>query len=168
MNKIINEMEQLLLKYKHGNGNDIYEQGKQEKKNESHTFVLNLSERLNLRSSNKLVTFQNLSIYYQWKNIRKIYKNNNFKIIAPAWNDGFKLSNSCYSVSNIQDYIQYLIKKHETITTIPPIHVYINRINKRLVFKIEDGYELGLQTPKIMKLFGSTKIINNQNNKRRV
>ena len=86
MNKIINEMEQLLLKYKHGNGNDIYEQGKQEKKNESHTFVLNLSERLNLRSSNKLVTFQNLSIYYQWKNIRKIYKNNNFKIIAPAWN----------------------------------------------------------------------------------
>ena len=71
-------------------------------------------------------------------------------------------------MSNIQDYIQYLIKKHETITTIPPIHVYINRINERLVFKIEDGYELGLQTPKIMKLFGSTKIINSQNNKRRV
>ena len=89
----------------------IFMNRENKKKNESHTFVLNLSERLNLRSSNKLVTFQNLSIYYQSKNIRKIYKNNNFKIIAPAWNDGFELSDSCYSVSDIQDYIQYFIKK---------------------------------------------------------
>ena len=47
----------------------------------------------------------------------------------------------------IQDYIEYIIKKHETLTAIPPIHVYINRINNRLVFKIKDGYKLGLQTP---------------------
>ena len=63
-------------------------------------------------------------------------------------------------MSDIQDYIEYFIKKHETITAIPPIHVYINRINKRLVFKLEDGYKL-----KIMKLFGSTKKINRQNKK---
>ena len=49
------------------------------------------------------------------------------------------------------------MKKHETLTTIPPIRVYINRINNRLVFKIKDGYKLKLQTPETMKLFGSTK-----------
>ena len=62
-----------------------------------------------------------------------------------------------YSVSDIQDYTEYIIKKHETLTTIPPIHVYINRINDKLMFKIKDGYKLELQTPKTMKLFGSTK-----------
>ena len=37
------------------------------------------------------------------------------------------------------------------------MHVYINIINNRLVFKIKDGYKLELQTPETMKLFGSTK-----------
>ena len=46
------------------------------KTNEPHKFVLNLSQRLNLRSSNKHVALQKLSIYYTWKNIRKLYKNN--------------------------------------------------------------------------------------------
>ena len=55
--------------------------------------------------------------------------------------------------------MEYIIKKHETLTTIPPIHVYINRINNRLVFKIKDGYKLELQTTETMKLFGSTKKI---------
>ena len=62
-----------------------------------------------------------------------------------------------YSVSDIQDYIEYIIKKLETLTTNPPIHIYINRINNRLVFKIKDGYKLELQTPETIKLFGSTK-----------
>ena len=48
-------------------------------------------------------------------------------------------------------------KKHETLTEIPLMHVYINIINNRLVFKIKDGYKLELQTPETMKLFGSTK-----------
>ena len=60
-------------------------------------------------------------------------------------------------MSDIQDYIAYIIKKHETLTAIPPIHVYINRTNKRLVFKVKDGYKLELQTPKRIKLIGSTK-----------
>ena len=70
-------------------------------------------------------------------------------------------------MSDIQDYIKYIIKKHETLTTIPPIHVYINRINHRLVFKIKDGYKLELQTPETMKLFGSTQKINRRNKKQR-
>ena len=60
-------------------------------------------------------------------------------------------------MSDIQDYIEYIIKNHQTLTTVPPIHVYIYRINNRLMFKIKDGYKLELQISKIMKLFGSTK-----------
>ena len=60
-------------------------------------------------------------------------------------------------MSDIQNYIEYFIKKHETLTTIPPIHVYINRINNRLVFKVKHGYKLELQTPEMMMIFGSTK-----------
>ena len=62
-----------------------------------------------------------------------------------------------YSVSDIQDYIEFIIIKQETLTTIPPIYVYINRINNRLVFKIKVGYKLELQILDTMKLFGSTK-----------
>ena len=94
------------------------------KTNEPHKFVLNLSQRLNLKSSAKHVGLQNLSIYYTWKNITKQHKNNKLKIIAP---------DCSYSVSDIQDYIEYIIKEHETLTTIPPIHIYINKINNRLV-----------------------------------
>ena len=60
-------------------------------------------------------------------------------------------------MSDIQDYIEYIIKKHDTLSTNPFIHVYINKINNRLVFKIKDRYKLELQTPETMKLFGSTK-----------
>ena len=62
-----------------------------------------------------------------------------------------------YSVSDIQDYIEYIIKKLETLPINPPINIYINRINSTLVFKIKDGYKLELKTPETMKLFGSTK-----------
>ena len=60
-------------------------------------------------------------------------------------------------MSDIQDYIEYIIKKHETFTTIPRIHVYAIRINNILVFKIKGEYKLKFQIPETMKLFGSTK-----------
>ena len=110
-----------------------------------------------LISSNKHLALQNLSIYYTWKNIRKQYKNNKLKITAPTWNDEFELPDGFYSVSDIQDYIEYIIKKSDAVTTIPPIHVYINRIHNRLLFKIKYGCKLELQTNETMKLFGSTK-----------
>ena len=59
-------------------------------------------------------------------------------------NDEFELPDGSYSVSDIQDYIEYIINKHEILTAILPIHVYINRINNRLVFKIKDGHMLEL------------------------
>ena len=68
-------------------------------------------------------------------------------MIVPTWNDEFELPDSSFLVSDIQDYIEYIINKHETLKINPPIHVYINRINNRLVFKIKDEYKLDLQTP---------------------
>ena len=127
------------------------------KMDEPHKFVLNLSQRLDLRSSDKYVAYENLSIYSAWKNIRKQYQNNKLQIIAPTWNDEFELPDGSYSLLDIQDYIEYIIKNHETLTAIPPIHFYINRINDRLMFEIKDDYKLELQTPETMKLFGSIK-----------
>ena len=83
---------------------------KHSKTNESYKFLLNLSQRLDLRGSNKHVALQKLSIYYTWKNIRKQYKNNKLKVIAPTWNDQFELPDGSYPVSDIQDYIEYIIK----------------------------------------------------------
>ena len=97
--------------------------------NELHQFVLNLPQRLHLRSSNKHVALQNLSIYYTWKKKKKKkkkikqYKKNKIKIIARTWIDEFELPDGLYSLSDIQDYIGYIVKKHEKLTTIPPIHV---------------------------------------------
>ena len=127
---------------------------KNSKTNESQQFFYNLSQRLNLRSSNKHVALQNLPIYYTWKNIRKQYKKKKLKILAPTGNE---LPDCSYSVSDIQYFTEYIIKKPETLTTFPPIHVYINRTNIRLVLKIKYGHKLELQTPETMKLFGSTK-----------
>ena len=61
----------------------------------------------------------------------KTFKNNKLKIIAPIWNDKFELPDGRYSVSHIQNYIEFIIKKHEPLTTIPPICVYVSRINNR-------------------------------------
>ena len=84
------------------------------KTNESHKYVINFPQNLDLRSSAKHVALQNLSLVYTWKNIRKQYKNNEIKIIAPKRNDEFELPNDSYSVSCIQDYINFIIKKHKT------------------------------------------------------
>ena len=89
-------------------------------------------------------------------------------MMAPTWNDEFELPDGSYFVSDIQDYIGYTIKKHETLATIPPIHVYINRIDNELVSKTKDGFKLDLQTPETMKLFGSTKLIDKTKNRQKV
>ena len=101
-------------------------------------------------------------LFLHLENIRKQYNNNKLKIIPPTYNDMFELLDGLYSMSDIQDYIEYTIKKHETLPTNPPIHSCINMINNRLVFKIKDGYKLELKTPEAMILFGSTKKLINK------
>ena len=127
------------------------------KTSEPHRFKLDLTDKLNLKNPNKNMALANLSIYYTWKNIKSEYNNNKFKISAPTWNDTFDLPDGSYSIDDIQDYFEFIIKKHETLTENPPIQIYPNKIKNRIVFKIKTGYKLELLTPETMRLLGSTK-----------
>ena len=101
-----------------------------------------------------------LSIYYTWKNVKSTYNNNDkFKISAPTWNETFDLPDGSYNISEIQDYIEYIIKKHETIGENAPILIYANAINNRIVFKTKTGDKLELLSEETMKLLGSTKVV---------
>ena len=129
------------------------------KTNEPHRFKLNLADKLNLKNPNKNISLVNLSIYCTWKNINSEYNNNKFKISAPTWNETFNLPDGSYTVDDIQDYLKFIIKKHETLTDNSPIKIYSNKIKNRIVFKIKTGYKLELLTPETMKLLGSRKSV---------
>ena len=141
---------------------------KNSKTNEPYRFKYDLIDKLDFKNSNKNIALGNLSIYYTWKNVKSTYNNNKFKISAPTWNETFDLPDGSYNISEIQDYIEYLIKKHETIGENAPILIYANTINNGMVFKIKSRYNLELLSKETMKLLGSTKDIidsdkNNQN-----
>ena len=76
-----------------------------------HVLVLNLTNKLDLRIGKKVIALSNLSIYDTWKNIKSSYNSNKFKISALKWNDEFELPDESYSVSDIQGYFEYILKK---------------------------------------------------------
>ena len=80
-----------------------------------HRLLLNLSNKANLRENDKyfFIKFQHILLL---KNIEKSSKNNLLKTYVPKWNDKFQLLDGSYSVSNIQHYFEYIIKKHEIVT----------------------------------------------------
>ena len=123
---------------------------------EPYILKLKLTDKLDLRIGEKVIALSNLSIYYTWKNIKSSY-NNKFKISAPTWNEEFTLPDGSYSVSDIQDYFEYILKKHRENTDKPSIQIYINKIENRITFKIKNEYTLELLTKETMKLLGSTK-----------
>ena len=108
---------------------------KKSKTNESHRFKYDLIDKLDLKNPNKNMALVNLSIYYTWKNVKSISNNNKFKISAPTWNDTFDLPDESYNIPEIQDYFEYIIKKHETIAKTAPILIYANNVVNRIVFK---------------------------------
>ena len=124
---------------------------------EYHVLVLKLADKLDLRRGQKSVALSNLSIYYTWKNVKSSYNNTSFKISAPTWSEEFKLPDGSYSISDIQDYFEYILKKHSENVDNPSIKIYINKIENRVTFKIKKGYYLELLTPETMKLFGNTE-----------
>ena len=91
--------------------------------NEPHRFKFNLADKLNLKNTSKNIALANLSIYYTWKNIKSEQNNNKFKISVPTWNDTFDLPDGFYSIDDIQDYFEYIIKNHETLTEDLPIEI---------------------------------------------
>ena len=128
---------------------------KNSKTSEPYRFKYNLIDKLDLRNPNRNLALANLSIYYTWKNIKSIYKNNKFKISAPTWSQKFDLPDGSYNIPEIQDYFEYIIKKHETIAETAPILIYANNITNRIVFKIKTGYKLELLSEETMKLLES-------------
>ena len=92
------------------------------------------------------------------KNKKKSYKNNKFKISAPTWTEEFELPDGSYSISDIQDYFEYIFKKYEEKTVNPSIRTFINKIENRITFKIKTEHYNELLLPETMKLLGSTKI----------
>ena len=131
------------------------------KTNESNKFIYRFTDKLNLKNPN--MALAKLSIYHTWKNIKPEYNNSKFKISASTCNDEFNLPDGSYSVSNIEGYFEYIIKKHETIADNPPLQIYVNKIKKRIVFKIKTRYKLELLTEETMQLLGSSKKVIDQN-----
>ena len=122
-----------------------------------HVLILKFTNKLDLRIGEKIIALSNLSIYYTWKNIKSSYNNNKFKISAPTWNDEFKLPDGSYSVSYIQDYFEYILRKHGEDINKPSVQIYVKKIENRVTFKIKNGYSLELVTPETMKSCGSTE-----------
>ena len=121
----------------------------------SNKFVYNFTDKLNLKNPNKNIALANLSICYTWKNVKSDYNNNKFKISAPTCSDTFDVPGGSYSIAALQNYFEYIIKKHETIADISPVLIYVNEINNRIVSKIKSGYKLELLSKETMRLLGS-------------
>ena len=135
-----------------------------DKTSEPRRFKLDLTDKLNLKNPNKNMALANLSIYYTWKNIKSEYNNNKFKISAPTWNETFDLPDVFYSIDDIQDYFEFIIKNYKTLTEDSAVEIYLNRIKNIIVFKIKTGYNLQLLTIRFneIKLLGSTKKVVDQ------
>ena len=127
------------------------------KTSKPHVLILKFANKLDLRIGEKIIALSNLSIYYTWKNTKSSYNNNKFKISTPIWNDKFELPDGSYSASDIQDYFEYILKKHGEDIDEPSVQLYVNNIENRVKFKIKNGYSLELLTSETMKLLGSTE-----------
>ena len=127
------------------------------KTSEPHALLRKLTDRLDLRRGEKNVALSTLRIYHRWKN--------KFEISAPTWRDKFELPDGSYSVSDIQDLFECILKKYNEKINDPSMKIYVNKIENRTTFKTKIRYYLDLLTPETMKLLGSTenKITKNKN-----
>ena len=91
-----------------------------------------------MRRGENRIALSNLNIYYTCKNIKSSYNNNKFKISAPTWNDEFELPDGSYSISDIQDYFEYILKKHGENIDNPSVKIYVNKTENRITFRIEN------------------------------
>ena len=90
----------------------IFMNSENSKISDLHRLLLNLLNNIDLKRRDKYAALSNLSIYYTWKNIH----------------EELELPVRSYSVSDIQDYFQYIFKKHGDKTDNPSIRLYLNKI----------------------------------------
>ena len=138
--------------------NTIFVNSRNSKTSDPHKLLLNLTDRIGLKGKDKYITLSNLSIYCTWRNIKKTHGNNKFRISAPTWNKEFELPDVSYSISDIQDYFEYILKKHGKKTVNPSLRIYINKVENRITFTIKTAYYLELLTPETMKLLAVQKL----------
>ena len=93
--------------------NTLFMNPKKSKISDPHILLLNLAVKVNIKISDKYVALSNLSMCYTWKDIEKSYKSNKCKILAPTWNYQFELPDGSQSISDIQDYFEYILKNME-------------------------------------------------------
>ena len=110
---------------------------KNSKTSNPHRLLLNFIDKIDLRRKGKYIALSTLSIYYDWKNKKKLYKNNKFKISASTWNEEFDIPDGSYSISDIRDYFEYILKNHGEKTVNPSIRINTNKIENRITFKIK-------------------------------
>ena len=131
---------------------------KNNKSSESHKVALNLGDKIALKWGDKYFVFSNASIYYRWKDIKKLDKNNESEISAQTCNNKLRLPDESYAVWDIQDDFDYVIKKkREALNDNQLIIIYINKIENWITSKIKSGYYLELLIPEMMNLLGSTE-----------
>ena len=107
------------------------------KTSKPHVLVLKLTNKLDLRIGEKIIALSNLSIYYTWKNIKSSYNNNKFKISTSTWNEEFGLPDGSYSLSDIQNYFEFILKNHEEDIDKPSVQIYIKlKIGSHLKLKM--------------------------------
>ena len=116
----------------------IFMNSENSKTSEPYVLILKLTDKLDLRRGEKSIALSNLSIYYTWKNIKSSCNNNKFKISAPNWNDKFELPDGSNSLSDVQDYFEYIFKKHGENTNNLSVKISINKIENRITFKIKN------------------------------
>ena len=117
----------------------VFMNSENSKTSEYHLLGLKLADKLDIRRGQKIVALSNLSIYYTWKNIKSSCKNNKFKISAPTWSDEFELPEGSYSISDIQDYFEYILKKYSENVDSPSIKIYVNKVENTFTLKIKNG-----------------------------
>ena len=137
--------------------NVIFINSENSKTSKQNVFALIHTNKLDLRIDEKVIALSNLSIFYTWRDIKNSCNNNKSKISAPTWNNEFELPDCSYSVSNIQDYFEYILKKHGEDIDEQSVKIYVSEIENRITFEIKKGYSLELVTPETMKLLGSTE-----------
>ena len=118
------------------------------KMSEPHVLILKLTNKLDLRIDEKIIALSNLSIYYTRKNIKNSYHSNKFKMSELTWNNKFELPDGSYSVSEIQGYFEYILKKHGENTDKPSVQIYINKTKDRVTFKLKMNTVLNFKHPK--------------------
>ena len=135
----------------------IFMNSEKSKTSKPHVLTMKLTNKSDLRLGEQVIALSNLSIYYKWRNIKCAYNNDKFKISGPTWSDKFELPDGSYSISDIKDYFDYILKKHGKDIDKPSVQIHVNKIENRVTFKIKNGYSLELLTPETMKLLGSTE-----------